>query len=81
MGFVQVEHSWYPDDQPWEIEVNNHRNGEPYLIINFPKSEDADGSGYLCLDVDIAENLARNILDALVDARLGKFTNDYSGDT
>jgi hypothetical protein len=79
MGLVEIQHQWFPDDLPWNVEVNKRQDGGGFLVVNFPQGEDSSSHGYLILDPDIAENLARQILDALVDARLGRYTNDFRG--
>jgi hypothetical protein len=78
MGSVEIQHQWFPDDQPWNVEVNKRQDGSVYLVINFPQEEDSSSHGCMFLNPDIAENLARQILDALVDSRLGRYTNDFS---
>ncbi len=82
-NFVNVQHGWFPEDLEWRIEASPPSKipgldieTSSSVTIHFPESEDTDSSGYLCLDLDNAEKVARQILDVVMDARMGRFTNE-----
>jgi hypothetical protein len=83
MPHVQVSHSWlYDDEQPCKVEslppikdTVTGSVGSGSIGIHFGKGERDQSEAYLGgLSLDQAEQLARQLMEVVVNARLGKFT-------
>ncbi len=51
------------------------KRDSPFVVVDFDDDE-GGGDVFLVLDIDEAESMARLILDAVMDARMGRFTED-----
>jgi hypothetical protein len=80
MPYVEVAHHWlYNHDAHFVVESHKHKKssglGDGHILIRFGYDEDAASSAALgAVSLDQAEQLARQIMEVVVDARLGKFT-------
>jgi hypothetical protein len=83
MPYIQTSHYWESDDDDSPCVVESHGPTEDTkypitetrIIINFGhRDDDKSEASVGGLSLDDAEKLARQILDVVVDARMGRFT-------
>jgi hypothetical protein len=79
MSFVNFQYGWFRPEKDWDVE-SSQSGDRARITINFPKMEDENTEGYISLSLDEAEKLARKVLDVVVDARMGRFTDVYGDD-
>jgi hypothetical protein len=81
MPSISFSRQWLVSDKPIvRVETHPPRNPEmkrdsPFVVVDFDDDE-GGGDVFLVLDIDEAESMARLILDAVMDARMGRFTED-----
>jgi hypothetical protein len=82
MPWLTVEHTWYEEpflrveSQP-ELDGGTGKFKDGLITLRFSDNgEDEAKASFAGLTLDEAERMARQILDVVMDARMGRFTNE-----